>query len=234
MRSLLALTLLAVMALPVVAQENKADKLFKSMEDKLRTAKTLRCQFDSTLTAGDEKVSLKGTLTLGEGDKLRLEFEIKSGGKAAKLLVVSDGTNLSRKDSSDPKTDQTKQTPNGLGAHARVMLPRCGIAILENGLNRPRFQVASPELYRVSDFKLLGKEEIGKRNAQVIEYTVTEKKDVITPGTSRVKMWLDAESNLPVKLAWTTKDADITTVIEVYSEFTLDAKIDAKLLELSK
>jgi outer membrane lipoprotein-sorting protein len=86
----------------------------------------------------------------------------------------------------------------------------------------------------VSDFKLVGKAEIGKRNTQVIEYTVTEKKDVIAPAMARVKMWLDAEGNVPVKLAWTTKDADITAVIEMYSEFTLDAKIDEKLFELPK
>jgi hypothetical protein len=159
MRSLLALALLAMVASPLVAQENEADKL---------------------------------------------EFEVKSGGKSAKLLLVSNGTNLFSKDSSDPKTDQTKEAPKALGAHARMMLARYGIGILANSLNRPRFQVASPDLYWVSDCKLVGKEEIGKRNTQVIEYTVTEKKDVIARGTSRVNMWLDAESNLPVKLAWTT------------------------------
>ena len=62
----------------------------------------------------------------------------------------------------------------------------------------------------------------------MIQYTVTEKGG----GTSSVKMWLDAKTSLPVKLAMTGLQAGINDITETYSEFTIDAKVDAKLFKL--
>src|SRR5262249_32868600 len=151
MRWLLVLMLVALIARPGAAQDKNAEKLFRKMDTRLRGAKTLQCQFDSTLTIGSEKVHLKGTLTLGEDDKLRLETEVKLGDKAGKVVLVSDGTRLASKDSSDPKKDQTREVPKALGAHARVMLARYGIGILLNSLSRPRYQATSPDLDQVSE-----------------------------------------------------------------------------------
>jgi outer membrane lipoprotein-sorting protein len=234
MRWLLVLILVVLIARPAVAQDKDAEKLFQKMDSKLRSAKTLQCQFDSTLTIGDEKVRLKGTLTLGEADKLRLESEIKLGDKAGKILLVSDGTRLASKDSSDPKKDQTKEVPKALGAHARVMLPHYGIGILLNSLNRPRYRAASPDLDQVSEFKLGVKEKLGKRPTQQIEYTVTRKIDVVSPPKARVKVWIDLESGLPVKLVAMHEDADITAGTETYAEFKVDEKVDEKVFKLPK
>jgi outer membrane lipoprotein-sorting protein len=247
------LMLVALTARPAVAEHKEAEKLFQKMDNELRSAKTLRCRFDSTLTAGhqvfrwllgrnsaqllplrDEKLLLKGTLTLGEDDKLRLESEARLGDKAAKVLFVSDGTRLSSKDSSNVKEDQTKEVPKALGAHARVMLPRYGIGILWNSLNRPSYQAASPALDQVSEFKLGVKEEVGRRRTQQIEYTVTRKIDVLSPPRVRVKVWIDLETGLPVKLTTTQKDADITATTETYDEFRVDGKVDEKSFQLPK
>jgi hypothetical protein len=86
--------------------------------------------------------------------------------------------------------------------------------------------------FTLSDFKLAGKEKIGERNTQVIQYTVKWKGKSKNP-TSR-KMWLDARTNLPVKLAITGGASDISDITESYREFAIDAKVNPKLLQLRK
>jgi hypothetical protein len=89
----------------------------------------------------------------------------------------------------------------------------------------------------VSDFKLMGKEKLGERNTQVIEYTVTEMKDALAPARWRMRTSLDAQTNLPVKLTMTLPKgelSDISAASDSFSGFILDAKVDAKLFELPK
>jgi outer membrane lipoprotein-sorting protein len=235
MRWLLTVAVLALMAWPAAAQENAAEKLFRRMEKKLRTAKTVQVYFDSSVTIPPKTGSLKGTLILGDGDKLRLEFGGKPFGVEGNLTVVSDGTSMSSKDSADPEKDKTVKAPRALGANVRGSLLRLGVFICFNGIDRGGN--LSPDLLKVSDFKLVGKEQVGERNTQVIDYTVTEVKDVISPGKWWMKMWLDAQTNLPVKLTMTMpKDelSDISTTTDTFSEFTIDAKVDAQSFVLPK
>ena len=230
MRWLMTLALLALTAWPAVAQKNEAEKLFRNMEEKLRTAKTLQLRFDSSVTIPPNTGSVKGTLILGEGDKLRLELGGKPFGVEFKSILVSDGTTMSSKDSTEPKKDKTQKAPNALGANVRKALPLLGVFVCFNGIDRGNW---SPGVLKGSNFKLAGKEKIGEQNTQVIEYTVTEVKAVISPGKWRMKMWLDAQAHLPVKLTMTMDElADISATTDTFSEFAVDAKVDVKLFEL--
>src|SRR5438477_12894503 len=95
MRWSLTLGLVALMTGSVVAEENEAEKLFRSMEQQIRTAKTLQIHFDAIVTGADgKKGNVKGTLTLGEGDKLRVEAEGKLFSEESKFTLVSDGTDM--------------------------------------------------------------------------------------------------------------------------------------------
>ena len=146
---------------------------------------------------------------------------------------MSDGTTMSIQNSGEK--DKTKKAPKALGANVRGALLRMGTFICWNGIERSGN--VSPAIYKVSDFKLTGKEKLGERDTQVIEYTVTEMKDVISPAKWRMKMSLDAQTNLPVKLTMTVPKgelSDISGTSDIYSEFTIDAKVDAKLFELPK
>jgi outer membrane lipoprotein-sorting protein len=49
-----------------------------------------------------------------------------------------------------------------------------------------------------------------------------------------MKLWVDTQTNLPVKLAMTGGQAGVSELTETYSEFTLDAKVDAKIFQLPK
>lgn len=235
MRWSLTWTLLALAAWSAAAQENEAEKLFRSMEQKVRKAKTLQFRFDATMIgAGANADNLKGTLTLGEGDKLRMEVEGKQFGTECKLTFTSDGTDLKSfgytKAPGRPKQDrnETQKSPKGIGAYFRGAQPREGFFLCLLKING-RFEPA-PDDFKISDFKLAGEEKLGKRNTQVIQYTVKDK----DANLGSMKVWLDAKTKLPVKLVMTA-DAPATIVItETYSEFTIDANVDAKLFELRK
>ena len=77
----------------------------------------------------------------------------------------------------------------------------------------------------------MGKEKVGERDTRVIQYTLTAKggEDPLS-----VKLWLDAETNLPVKLAVTGGKSDWKDLTETYGEFTIEPKVDAKSFELPK
>src|SRR5438105_2078484 len=126
MRWLLTLPLLALAACPAVAEENEAEKLFRGMEEKVRAAKTLRVRFDLGVTdALGKKGTIKGALTLGEGDKYRAEGEGKLFGQAVQFTEVCDGANTSFRDPNAPKKENEK-APKGVGAYFRGALPRWG------------------------------------------------------------------------------------------------------------
>ena len=90
MRWFMTFALLALVAWPAGAQENEGEKLFRSMEQKLRTAKTLQLRFESSVTIPPNTGSVKGTLILGEGDKLRLELGGKPFGVEFKSILQAE------------------------------------------------------------------------------------------------------------------------------------------------
>src|SRR5258708_36747869 len=93
MRVSLSLALLAVARWHDAAQDNEAEKLYREMEQKVRAAKTLQVRFDLNITDALGKTGIvKGALTLGEGDKYRVDLDGKIFGQAVKGIEVSDGT----------------------------------------------------------------------------------------------------------------------------------------------
>jgi len=116
-----------------------------------------------------------------------------------------------------------------VGAYLRGALPHEGFFLSTLNMGRPGG--LAPDAIQLSDFKDAGKEKVGERNTQVIEYTATEKD--AKEGLS-MKMWLDAETHLPVKLAVTGGQSDVKNLTETYSEFILDPEVDAKSFEAPK
>ncbi|HVS35983.1 MAG TPA: hypothetical protein VMS17_10425 [Gemmataceae bacterium] len=229
MRWLLTLPLLALTAWPAAAEQNEAEKLFRGMEEKVRAAKTLQLRFDLSITdALGKKGSVKGALILGDGDKYRSEGEGKLFGEAVKGVDVSDGTE--RKAAGDPPPlDNAAASPKGVGAYFRAALPREGFFL--SSLEMERRNDLPPDRFQLSDFRLADKEKIGERNTQAIQYTMRFKG---AGDPLSMKLWLDAESNLPVKLVVMEGKSDWKDLTETYSEFAIDAEVDAKSFELPK
>jgi outer membrane lipoprotein-sorting protein len=231
MRCSLALALLAVGAWPAAAEENEAEKLYRAAERKVRAARTVQVRFDVNITdALGKKWDVKGSLVLGEGDKLRTEAQGRLFDAPVKYTVVSDGTSMKFIGATgQARQGEGEKPPKGLGAYFREALPRDGFFVTT--LNMDRRLGGAPDAVKVSDFKLVGKERIGERNTHVIQYAVTEKG---AKGPLTMKLWLDAETGLPVKLAMSGGKTDITDLTETYSEFSIDGKVDPRSFELPK
>lgn len=237
MRWSVTFALLALGACPAIAQENEAEKLFRSMEQQIRTAKTLQIHFDAIVTGADtKKGNVKGTLTLGEGDKLRAEAEGKLFGEESKFTLVSDGTDMKSfgytQAPGKPKQDknETEKSPKMIGAYFRDALPGHGFFV--SFLNMNARSKLAPDHIKLSDFKFAGEEKIGERNTQVIQYTATAKGK--SANVLSMKVWLDAKTKMPVKRTMTGGGSDVTEVTEIYSEFTVDGNVDAKSFVLPK
>jgi outer membrane lipoprotein-sorting protein len=238
MRWLLTLAFLSLTALPCTAGGgDDAEKLCRQMEKKLRAAKTVHVAFDADITGADAKKGhLKGTLVLGEGDHLRAEAEGTLFGEESRFTLVSDGRDMKSfgytKAPGQPKQDknETEKSPKGIGTFFRAELPRNGFCWCLLNMNRRRDIPA--DYFKAYDFKRAGEEKIGERNTQVIQYTVKAKgRDA--KGLS-MKLWLDSQTGLPLKLAMTGGGSDITDITETYREFTIDGKVDAKTFTLPK
>ena len=261
MRCSLTLALLTLLAWPAAAQENEAEKLFRELEQKVRAAKTLQVRFDAIMTGPEvkpmddkkkaevKKWHVKGSVILGEGDKYRAEYEGNLFGQDNKRTLVSDGgfwTGFGHTQRPGEAQigfsggETPDRTPKAIGAYLRPALPRDGFVLCFITDRRSQLM---PDHFIIADFNLAGEEKIGERNTQVIQYTVKAKAKDPSFGTPNVnlttmklpmKMWLDTKTKLPVKLVMTAGDSQWNTITETYSEFTIDAKVDAKLFELPK
>ncbi len=219
--------LLIPLLLTVAAQGGAdAEKRFKAMEAKIAKADTLQITFDGKIETAKGGGPVKGTLTIGAGGKGRLTAEADVAGKTAKLEMVSDGNKVATRETG--LNWKNKDVPRDFRAKLNAIAGRTGIVagvfLLTTG------QENLQDALKASDFKLLPAEKVGGRYAAVVQYQLTVK-DKKAIGT----LWLDAKTNLPLKRVLRPAEGnDGATFTEIYSAFTLNPKLDAKLFELPK
>jgi RNA polymerase sigma factor (sigma-70 family) len=219
----------------VAAQEKPVDaeKLFRDMEKKITTAKSVKVLFEMGPLVQDD--NLNGSVFFAQGNNTRLEATFKDKG----YLLVSNGKDLVDRDPAGPFRG-LRATPKRFNMDLGVILTRVGgyfplvfsQTLASKGPDHD-FQVAKS--VTVSNFSLGPKERVGKRQAQVIEYLV----EVTIKGEGakfRVMLWVDLESTLPLKRTLKASDpgAKEATVEEIYSEFLIDSELDPKLFVLPK
>ncbi len=121
---LLLVTML--LALPA-AEPNEAEKLFLDMDKKITSAKTLSYDLEIKLESGDKKMSGKGSVILGEGNRGRTEWKVTLDGKSTMMVTVSDGMKM---DSVLDGMTQKLDTPKAFGELNRAATSRSGILVL--------------------------------------------------------------------------------------------------------
>jgi outer membrane lipoprotein-sorting protein len=218
----------------------EAKKLFDAMEEKLTKAKSLRLAFTSEMTKGgaERTDKIKGTLTLGQGDRFRLEAAGSVDGKDIKVVAVSDGkmTGLKRTRGGEPSPDVKKApTRKNIAAGLARTVSRSGVFL---GLSGPSLDPARKgdveldKLFPVSDFKLGGKEKVEGREAQVLTYKLSTRGDE----KLNVKVWIDPATSLPLKRVVTvpSKGGAEGRMVETYADIKTSAELDAKSFELPK
>jgi uncharacterized protein (TIGR03067 family) len=206
--------------------KNEAEKLFRAMEESLSKVKTLECVFDVKIDA----VSYKGSLFLAEGNRARLEINEATKGRSMRILMVSDGARLSYQDNGmlHPKIEDT---PKNLNAEILTWVARPGVFLPQAPLPDVKADDAK-DRFRVSGFKLGGKEKIDEREAQRLDYQLAVKglNDPLS-----VALWIDLKSGLPVKRIVTEGVAGgKVSVTEIYGKLTLGERVDAKRFDLPK
>jgi outer membrane lipoprotein-sorting protein len=233
MRYLSLLTLL-LSAVPALAQENDAEKLYRAMEKKIRDCQTLRFSFTGEAIADGKKiVALKGTVQVAEGNKGRIESDFAAAGKSLKLLVISDGQNKYTKEGDQARTEPVdrKDSAVPLAMMARFGLTAAVVLARPEGKVKEEFDI-DKEL-PVKNFKFSVKEKVGKRQAQVVVFEMTVVGDV----QARVAVWIDTETQLPLKRTLTVDGKgknDMVHVVETFTNFTINPKLDAKVFEIPK
>lgn len=205
---------------------NEAEKVFRTMEEKLTKSKTLECVFDVKLGT----VSYDGCVFLAEGNRARVEINEATKGRPMRLLIVSDGTRQSFQDNGLGQP-QFSDTPKNLNAEILTWLARPGVFLPQAPLPDVKADDAK-DRFRVSGFRLGNKEKVGGGEARRLDYQLAVK-GINDPLS--VALWLDVKTGLPVERIVTERVAgEKMAVTETYAKLTLDEKVDPKKFDLPK
>jgi outer membrane lipoprotein-sorting protein len=211
---------------------DSAEAVFKRMEQPILKCKMLEADVEISVGPGKD-TTLKGRLLVARGNKMRLELNGSLQGKPGKMTLVSDGTRMRMIADTGPGKDQ--DTPKQLSEITLASLTRTGVFV-------PLFfivEVVEPgkkfdldKECAVSDLELGKKERVSGKERQALDYKLTTKagKEPLA-----VTVWIDLETNLPVKRVVTLEQGKETvTVTETYTKAVLQDKIDDKEFALPK
>jgi outer membrane lipoprotein-sorting protein len=244
--AMLACGLLAAAFVPAArAQDNAAEKLFRAMEKKIRSAKALKVVFTYQL----EGKTTKGSLLLTNDNKARLQvrgpfsFGVK---RDASFDLISDGKKLKLKGA------RLVGAPNGqagfkLGGQMEgeiakafytwraAEVSRVGMGPMVLGLPYTLGAETDPDAeevrMKVYDFKPGAAEKVGKRQAKAVHYRCGKGGN----DDPEVTVWIDTETGLPLKRVYLVHpESEKIRITESYSEIKLNPKVDAKAFKLPK
>src|SRR5262245_7965299 len=149
--------LLAVLVPAFAVQGNDAEKLFREMEKKITSAKSLRVASDIEVKDKREGGTLKTSLALTADNKLRLTMKGKVGGKDLDIDLVSDGNKLHAR--MDPPAESKQQeAPKNLHTLMSMMVSRAGplgamfIVRRGTGPGAPKDDPDPEKLFKAKDF----------------------------------------------------------------------------------
>jgi len=221
----LALLVLILAAAPARAQDGEAEKLYRAMEKKILAAESLALEFNSEITEDDKKFTVKGTIYVAAGNKTRLDLESELFQLGGKTLIVTNGESKYAK-VGNLVFDEGPFPPKGEVLFALIARFGAAFAAMEK-------KIATADLdkdFPVKNFTLGVKEMVGKREAQVVQYQLQNKK---FGDLAEVSVWIDTKTQLPLKRAMAEKQEgkEIRTT-ETYGVFTVDSKLDGKLFEI--
>jgi outer membrane lipoprotein-sorting protein len=229
MRWILPLVVLA-MGLPSSAQENEGEKLFRKLEQKVRSAKGLKVTFDVDGQFGKETAKTKGYLLVTEGNKGRLEIQTTVGDKTVVEQMIADGKDSAFLEAGKIKGEKKPVDPASTEAALSVSIRAGVLAVLQVGPD-PKNKFDVDKVLPASDFKLGAKEKLGEREAQVLTYKLSPPMG----DPMQITLWIDTKTELPLKRTTLGKAKDVKlSAVEVYGEFVLNPTFDAKIFELPK
>lgn len=179
-----------------------------AMRNALDKAKTLKIGFTAELDAKKGKGDVKGTILLGQDEKVRMELDMTFNGKSQGIITVADGKTMrTRQPSGDIKSQPARKN---MRMNIVTMLERVGIAYPLLSLRSS--DEKDPDL----------KKELTLSNAKFKENEKNIYKCTYTLATKDAKfdveLWLDGKSNLPIRRVLRAEKEDQTvTITETYT-----------------
>jgi outer membrane lipoprotein-sorting protein len=217
---------------PEVRSQDKAEKLFEAMETNLSKAKAQKLVFEINSRDHRGPLSLKGTLILANGNRLRLVFQGLNGDRPSKVTWVSDGKTMAIQTEIEGRTAKdARPAPDQLGEFLAGTLVRASLMSGINGAANRKLPDISA--LKPASFKMVGKEKIGDKDANVIAF------QMLTPGAGNLmkcKVWLDPKTNLPLKrsLEVSRDGEELLRIAESDSEWELDPALAEDAFALPK
>lgn len=229
MRWLFSVSLL-VLPTAAMAQENEAEKLYRSFEKKLAAAKAFKVAFDIDVNA--LKLNYKGDVTLAVGNKLRASGAGTQDNKPDSWTLVSDGAKIGLKHNKDGRDSRLElaATPQQLTPYFSGHLLKGGVLVAMQDMNLSRLAENSPDKIGLTGFKIVGKEKIGDRETQVVEYTTQAKE-----GKLACRLWFDSKTNMPLKRTVARSEGrERFRIVEVYTNWQFDHELKGGEFALPK
>jgi outer membrane lipoprotein-sorting protein len=234
---------LLLSASPQEQESAKAEKLYQAMAKKLTGAKTLKCSFEIAIELDMGKAKATGVLAFADGNKNRLKADGDFFGGKLQIEMISDGKNyrMTMTAAGQPPQSSTGDVPPNMNEFLRGGMARGGvfIGLFPKTQKKAQAQTSNvsleqdgkiEDLLPISAFKLGKKENIGKRETQRIEYTLTIDKEPFA-----VTLWLDPETNLPLKRQLSLgKGKTQFQLVENYMNYSVNDNIEAKEFALPK
>ncbi|HYT87337.1 MAG TPA: hypothetical protein VEL76_01330 [Gemmataceae bacterium] len=207
------------------AQANEAEKLFRAVQEKIKSAKAVQVALNLEIKANGKEGKGKASLLFTKENKARLKMTLDEMGKQLTTEMISDGKQM--KFAQSPETI-AKAEPEETPASLHQLLTRAvsgpGLSLTSDGLNGfapPRFSLLA--------FEAGAAEKVGGRDAKVVSYYVGG-----LPGADfTVTLWIDAQTSLPLRRLIVPFGGEDDRITEI-CEFTLNPKIDAGVFQLPK
>ncbi|MFO0906742.1 MAG: RNA polymerase sigma factor [Isosphaeraceae bacterium] len=213
------------------AKDGGAEKLYRAMENKVRGAKSLHVALNGEVDSDAVKGTIKATISVAEGNKSRIEMEADIGGKAEKLLLMTDGkvmyTKQGDKGTLDPNPKKAEASLKLLpGAIARIGFT--GTRMVST--SKPDEEKDLDKQAPVSNFKFGPKEKVGDRAAQVVTYRLD-----LSGTSAQMSVWIDTTTQMPLKRVLSVTEGDKSfRMSETYRTFEIDPKLEPRLFDVPK
>lgn len=210
------------------AQEGEAENLFRAMQRKITSAKALQVavKLKGNTPDFDEKTVIQLAIWVKGTDLVRCELRLTNDKEDVSVLMVCDGTATAMR--ANGKTEMLP-LPTHPGASVKDSLVTPGADMVAGVLTSN--PVAQKTSLVNSAFRLGGKEKVAEREAQVIHY-VANAKDGKPGDAVNIALWIDTQTNLPVKRVCDSQRGIRTE--ETYHNWQLNGRMESKLFELPK
>ena len=212
----------------------EAEKLFEALAKKLTSARGFKVDYESKVITSMTLGNVQGTLQQAPGNRLKLTYTYADGTSLPgaqpappvdRVTLVSDGTKVVCHNGF--KVTNTEVVNEKLDENLPGWLIRIGV-FFGTSSHVCRGEDNDYRTLAMSDLKMVGKEKVDGRLANVISYTLTKGQ----ASGAQHKLWIDIETGLPIKQTMETKDHFGFT--ETYRNWELQPKLPAETFTLPK